>query len=301
MGNTPSSGESKSLSGEKLIDTLNARSSQGNSHSPDTVTFQGMTMYLNEQGEKPYGWRPSHPVERSIRYGEIQSLVGTIGMSDEAGNKLIANAYKSLNGRDNALGQSGIVDPATIRSTHPTSPSSDNSAPKHPKELQEAAVKLAVDPHSYCSLSGMTTQKLLALDSRTLDLVVRADNEFVDKTRNNWNLPDGQRQAVATHVRNNYNEDLCTGQLHLAGTSNRTPIDAFLSGKDPAIKAVNQGFDIYGGNQQALKAFGEVAMSINLATSPSQTLAGRGADTISERTMAFSPDGHSQDGNRKHL
>lgn len=301
MGNTQG-GESKNPTGQTLVDILNDRSRQGNSHSADTVTLQGMNMYLNEKAGVYSTWNPSHAFERVNRYLEIQGLAKQIGMSDEAGDKLMAQAYKSLNGRNDALAEAKIADPATIRSTQTipntnTAPNT-NSGPSHPEELRRQAVTLAVNPHSYSSLSGMDTQKLLALDTDSLRVVVHADNSFVEKTQGHWNLPVGQQQATALNVKTNYNADLCHS-LGLAGQTNATPTEAFVNGKDTLLKAVSQGFDVYGQHtgqapdDKALKAFGQVAMSVNLATNVSNTLTGRGADTISENTMMYSPDGHS--------
>lgn len=302
MGNTQG-GESKSPAGQKLIDILNARSMQGNSHSPDTVTYKGMSMYLNEQMGQSMNWNPSHAIERVNRYHDVSDLVKKIGMSEEAGGKLMAQAYKSLNGRDGALEKANITDPATTRSTQTTPVSNNNSAPgnsgpSHPEELRKQAITLALNPHSYSSLSGMDTQKLLALDTRTLQVVVHADNSFVEATKGHWNLPTGQQQATALNVKTNYNADLCH-TLGLAGQTNATPTEAFVNGKDVLLKAVNMGFDVYGqhtGQQpdnKALKAFGEVAMSVNMAANVGTTLTGRGTDSITEQTMMYSPDGHS--------
>lgn len=232
-------------------------------------------------------------------------------MSDEAENKLMAQAYKSLNGHDHTLEKANIADPASVPNTHADTISNNNNAPSnsgpsHPEELRKQAITLAVNPHSYSSLSGMDTQKLLALDTKALQAVVYADNSFVEATQGRWNLPTGQQQTTALHVQNNYNADLCH-DLGLAGQTHATPTEAFVNAKDALLKAVNMGFDVYGqhtGQQpddKALKAFGEVAMSVNLATNVGTTLTGRGADTISEQTMAFSSDGHSLGGNKKHF
>lgn len=303
MGNSQG-GESKTLSGQALIDILNARSMQGNSKSPDTVTYQGIGRYLNEQAGVHSGWNPSHAIERVNRYHDVVDMVDKIGMSEEAGKKLLAQAYKSLNGRDHALENAKIADPSLKREPQTVSNSnapSHSDKPSHPEELSRQAVTLALNPHSYSSLSGMNAEKLLALDTRTLQAVVHADNTFVEKTQGHWNLPGNQQQATALNVKANYNADLCHN-LGLAGQTNATPTEAFVNGKDALLKAVSMGFDVYGQHtgqppdDKALKAFGQVAMSVNLATSVSTTLTGRGADTISENTMAFSSDGHSMGG-----
>lgn len=73
MGNSQG-GKSKNLSGQDLIDILNSRSLQGNSNSPDTVNYQGISMYLNEQAGQNSNWRPSYPVERVNRYRDVADM-----------------------------------------------------------------------------------------------------------------------------------------------------------------------------------------------------------------------------------
>lgn len=305
MGNNQSGEQLKNLSGQALIDILNARSLQGNSRSPDTVTYQGIARYLNEVDGKHMSWSPSHDLERQSRYLEVVGIVKKIGMSEEASKKLLGEAYKSLNGRHDALKKEGIPNPLANNQTQTIE--NNTNAPKKtdvdpiPEDLKRRAIALAINPHSYCSLSGMTTEQLLLLDKGTLSKVVHADESFVKNTKDHWNLAQQDRGPTASNLRDNYNEDLCTNRekLNLAGVSNRTPIDNFLKGKEIAIKAVEMGLDIYGDNNKVLKAFGIAAMEINNAMNSSNTLVGRGMDTISEQTMAFSPDGHSLGGGKK--
>lgn len=290
---------------QEKIDLLNARSGRGNSDSPDTVTLGGFNSYINQNYDfKHDTWRPQGTGERVKRYHDIEALSTEIGMSEKARGNVLAQAYKTLNGRDGALERADIVDPSLkreVQSVPNSNAPSNSNKPSHPEELSRQAVTLALNPHSYSSLSGMNAEKLLALDTRTLDAVVHADNAFVEQTRGHWNLPGNQQQATALNVKANYNADLCHN-LGLAGQTNATPTEAFVNGKDALLKAVNMGFDVYGQHtghppdDKALKAFGQVAMSVNLATSVSTTLTGRGADTISENTMAFSADGHSMGG-----
>lgn len=295
MGNTH--GGKSSL--KDLIEILNARSRRGDSRSPDTVTFGGMTMYLNEQEERYTDWRPSHPVDRVNRYRDVVALAGRIGMSEQATYQLLTEAYRSLNGRENALGKVGILAPARPQPPTPsvTPPSRNDNRPQHPEPLQREAIEIAINPHSYCSLMGITTEHLLALDSRTLSEIVHADRNFIASTTNFWNLPQRERDAVATDVRRDYNASLCYG-LGLTGPTNATPTEAFVNGRRGLLRAVELGYDAFGSHtgqlhdRRALTAYGEVAIVINLALNVTGTLTGRGTDSISERTMAFSPDGH---------
>lgn len=283
---------------QEKIDLLNARSGHGNSQSPDTVTLKGFNSYISQTYDlKHDAWVPQHPHERVKRYGDIESLSREIGMSDRARDRILQSAYTSLN-RKGDLEAAGIVDPATVKREEPKSRAQE-SAPNHnqSEETVKQVKELLSNPRSYFSLSGEKLENLLQKEPGKLGEAILADRRFVEATKDHWNLDPSQRNQTAANVRINYNEELCTGQLHLAGTSNRTPIDNFMKGKDAAIRAVEQGFNIYGGeNQEALKAFGQVAMSVNNAINSSHTLVGRGADTISEQTMAFSADGHSQGG-----
>ena len=286
---------------QEKIDLLNARSGNGNSQSPDTVTLKGFNSYINQNNDLKHDtWIPQLPHERVKRYHDIDSLSREIGMSDRARDRIMQSAYTSLN-RKGDLEAAGIVDPATVKHEEPK-PRAQDSAPSHnqSEETVRQVKDLLSNPHSYFSLSGEKLENLLQKEPGKLNEAILADQRFVDATRDFWNLPSGQRQQTAAHIRTHYNEELCTDQLHLAGSSNRTPIDNFMKGKDAAINAVQNGFNIYGGeNQEALKAFGQVAMSVNNAINSSHTLAGRGADTISEQTMAFSPDGHNQGGMKR--
>jgi hypothetical protein len=287
---------------QEKIDLLNARSGQGNSQSPDTVTLKGFNSYINQNNDLKHDtWVPQLPHERVKRYHDIDALSKEIGMSDRARDKIMQSAYTSLN-RKGDLESAGIADPATARREEPRSRAEDSTR-THPQseETVKQVKALLSNPHSYFSLSGEKLESLLQKEPGKLGEAIHADQTFVQATKDHWNLDPGQRAQTAANVRNNYNEELCTGQLHLAGTSNRTPIDNFMKGKEAAINAVEQGFNIYGGqNQEALKAFGQVAMSVNNAINSSHTLAGRGADTISEQTMSHNPDGHNQSGPKKH-
>ncbi len=304
MGSSQSSTGGKAQeSTDKIIEKINNFSSNYGSHDPDRVTLQGMNRYLNQKEERALDQKVgSSPIERKMRYDDIANLATTIGMGDEAKFKLLSSAYTSLNTQAKYLEKANVERPSQAPQVQTPSvvPSERGNAHQHPRELAESAVNLALNPHSYSSLSGKTANDLLALDSRTLTAVVHADQTFLDKTANHWTLPDHQRAGTAQNINTNYDRQLGV-QLGLVGQTNATPQIAFENGKDAAIRAVNLGLDIYGGpNQSVLKAFGQAALSINLATEPSQTLAGRGANTISEQTMSHNPDGHSQGGARKY-
>ncbi len=299
MGSSQStSGGGKFESTAEIIAKINNYSQNYGSKDPNDASVQGMNRYLNEKEGLARDQRVgSSPIERSSRYASIEALSSSIGMDGEARFKLLTNAYNSLNTQQRYLEQAHIEKPTRETATHTVSSSRTEEGPKHPESTRQAAIALAVDPHSYCSLSGMTTKDLLALDTKVLDTIVKADQAFVSSTSGYWTLPESRRESTGEHLKQNYTRELAV-EIGLAGQSNATPQDAFMSGKSAALNAVSLGYDIYQGgrNTDALKAFGEVAMSVNLAKDPSHTLAGRGADTISERTMSFSPDGHSLGG-----
>ena len=301
-GNQSTQGGKAQDSTDQIIEKINNLSGNYGSHDPDRVSLQGVNRYLNQKEEKALDQKVgSSPIERKMRFDDIAGLASTIGMGDDAKFKLLTGAYNSLNTQAKYLERAGVERPTQAPQAQTPSvvqPERSN-APQHPRELAESAVNLALNPHSYTALSGRTANDLLALDSRTLTAVVHADQTFLDKTANHWTLPANQQAGTAQNVANNYDRQLAV-QLGLVGQTNATPQMAFESGKGAAINAVNQGLDIYGGqNQSVLKAFGEAAININLAVEPSQTLAGRGASTISEQTMSHNPDGHSQGGPRK--
>lgn len=293
------SGNSNS-NGSGLIGQLNDYSGNYGSTDPNRVTYAGMSKYLNQDAGKSLDTRVgSNSVERAMHYSSIQSLAEKIGMDDSPKYKLLNDSYNNLNTQKRYLEEAHIDRPGQPGSkTQSTGANNREALPEHPKELHKAAVELAVNPHSYTSLSGMKAQDLLKLDTDTLQKVVMADTAFVEKTKNAWNLPQDERGKTAVHVGNNYNSSLCH-DLGLAGQTNSAPTDAFVAGKGPLINAVSQGFDVYSlhtGQKQdnkALMAFGEVAMSMDMAKNPGQTLAGRGADTLTEKYMEYSPDGHS--------
>lgn len=283
-----------------LIVQLNNYSERYGSKDPNTVTYRGMSRHLNQEEGKEFNSAVGgSPLERAMRYSGIQSLAEKIGMDDGPKFKLLNDSYTTLDTQMRYLGQAGIDKPGQPGSkTQTTGADKREALPEHPKELHKAAVELAVNPHSYTSLSGMKAQDLLKLDTETLQKVVIADTAFLEKTKNAWNLPQQEQGATVAHIKNNYTEELCH-KLGLAGQTNSTPTEAFMKGKGALIDAIGQGFDVYGkhpalaDNQEILKAFGGVAMSVHMAKDPSQTLAGRGADTLTEKYMAHSPDGHS--------
>lgn len=299
------SGGNGGSSGGELIEKLNNYSGNYGSTDPNRVTYTGMSKYLNQEAGKSLDTRVgSNSVERAIHYSSIQSLAEKIGMDDNPKYKLLNDSYNTLNTQKRYLEEAHIDRPGQPGSkTQSTGANNREALPEHPKELHKAAVELAVNPHSYTSLSGMKAQDLLKLDTSTLHKVVHADTEFVEKTKDAWNLPQDERGKTAVHVGSNYNGDLCHS-LGLAGQTNATPTEAFVKGKDALLNAVNQGFDVYSQHtghapdSKILKAFGDVAMNVNLAKDPAQTLTGRGADTISENTMAFSSDGHNLGGRK---
>lgn len=289
MGNTI--GGNRNLAGQKLIDLLNARSGRGTSNSPDTVTYAGMCIYLNEIDEKFDRWSPETQLESAMRYKDIVNLAEKIGMGEKAREKLLIEAYKSLNGRKKFLEAEGIVNPAAKREKDNgpviANPSGQKQPPEHPKELMEAAIKLAMNPHSYCALSGMNAEFLLALDTKTLKIVVNADTTFVETTANCWNLPLMARKKAEGDVEKHYNEKMCA-YFGLGYITNHIPVTAFLKGKPVLIKAVDNGFNIYEKNSddllqsKALKAFCQVASTISLTVNSTNTQAGRGVGSLFE-------------------
>ena len=294
MGNSSDKQPDPGAKKQELTEELLRYSKKYGSTQADDVSLGGINAYLDKQYGPVRKGMDDKGFEHKFRYDKIEELSGEIGMSDGRRGKLLSDAFRNLN-RTGELDKAEVPDPAARKETQ-SEPTAKPKVelPQHDKVIVDGLTTLLDNPRSYLSLSGQKMEHLLSRDAGTLRNVIHADETFMDATRNFWTLPEGHRQGVVQNLQNNYNEDLCTSHLHLAGTSNRTPIESFLKGKEAAMNAASQGLDIYGGtNNEVLKSFGYAAMGVNLALNTSGTLAGRGADTMAEQTMAFSPDGHS--------
>lgn len=295
MGNSSDKQPGSDTKKQEMIAELLRYSGKFDSVKADDVSLSGMNKYLDKQYGAIRRGVDDDGFEHKFRYNKIEALSEEIGMSEGRRAKFLSDAYTNLN-RTGELDKAHVPDPAAARKEAQSEPIAKPRVelPQHDKSIVESLTALLDNPHSYLSLSGQKMEHLLSRDAGTLRSVIHADDSFVEATRKFWTLPEDRRQNVVQNIQNNYNEELCTNHLHLAGTSNRTPIESFLGGKQAAMNAAERGLDLYGGtNNEVLKAFGYAAMGVNLSLNTAGTLAGRGADTMSEQTMAFSADGHS--------
>lgn len=287
-------GQSKT---QQLIVKVNNLSGAFDSDRADDATYKGMSRYLNEQDGKHMNWFPDTKEARVNRYHALDALSGNMGMSERHRNEVLTQAYKSLNGQD-ALKNAGI-DPPGQPARNDNAARASSSAPsqsqhQHPKEVRESLDVLLANPRSFLSLSGHKAEDLLKLSTKDLSAAVDADKTFVRDAAQYWNLSAEQRGATADHVRGNFNAEL-SYKLGLTGVTNATPTHAFVAGKEAAVNAVNQGYNIYSGptHTEALKVIGQASVSINLAVAQQMTLTGRGVDSLTEQTMSQNPDGHN--------
>ncbi|RDZ28505.1 hypothetical protein [Lysobacter silvisoli] len=287
-------GQSKT---QELIVKVNNLSGAFDSDRADDATYKGMNRYLNGKDSQHMNWFPDTKDARVNRYRDITALAGDMGMSEQHRHEVLTQAYKSLNGHD-ALKDAGIAPPGQPARKDDAARASSSvpsqSAHEHPKDVRQDLDALLSNPRSFLSLSGHKAEDLLKLSTKDLGAAVDADKTFVRDAAPYWNLPGEQRQATASHVRDNFNAEL-SYRLKLTGVTNATPTHAFVAGKETVVSAVNQGYNIYSGpnHTEALKAIGQASISINLAVGQQMTLAGRGTDSLAEQTMSQNPDGHN--------
>ncbi|WP_231118175.1 hypothetical protein [Lysobacter silvisoli] len=298
---------------EQIVKEACRHSDERGNPRPDAITYTGLSKYLNLEQGRAIHWTPDSAEARVARYRAIETLSGELGMSEGHRLKVLDEGYKTLNGtrRTKPLEEAGISKPAPARSidaaqassSAPAASSSAPRAPEHDAQTLASLDALLKEPHSFLSLSGHKREHLLALEGKDLRQVVNADEKFVKESAAFWNLDPTLRADTAQHVAGRFNLELCQ-QAGAAFATNANPTAAFVAGKGAAVNAVALGYNIYGvdaaDNKAALKLLGEATVAINLAVSPQTTLAGRGVDSISEQTMGFSPDGHSNAPTRRH-
>lgn len=309
MGNNAGGGtrkvdEKQELSSNQLLQKLNDLSGNDRqSTSQSTISFHGINRYLNQQADKypdeDLPQRKDHLL-CAIRYKEVKELVmrEDLGFNHAQREKILVDAYSRLNRNPNhisnfgALEVEGIVHPrkddtiggiSGITSGKGISNNNNNSTHQHDPKLVERLDLLLSNPHSYLSLSEKNRNTLLELKSGELETVVKADEKFVEGTTKCWNLPGNEQQDTKRKVNEEYNAELCH-RLTDAKETNRSPTEAFLSGKAPLLRAIDQGFDVFDQHSgldkaSTLKLFGETAQQVSLASNPVNTLLSGRVDT----------------------
>ena len=236
--------------------------------SADHISYAGLSICLNLEAGKAMSWRPGTSDERIARYRAVEKLSGELGMSDGHRLDLLKEGYGALNGsgRTRHLENAHIPAPSLARPTDaaqasssaPVASSSAPAPPEHAPKTVEYLDTLLGNPRSYVSLSGQKREHLMALQTNRLAEVVNADLDFVAKSGPYWNLEPSKQQATADHVSDNFNAELCQ-KAGVAFATNAVPIAAFVAGKDAAVNAVHQGYNIYAqdasGAPMALRLF----------------------------------------------
>ncbi|WP_408952250.1 hypothetical protein [Lysobacter sp. Hz 25] len=209
-----------------------------------------------------------------------------------------------------------------------------SDVPAHPALLLRQLDESLVNTHSYLVLAGWTRERLIRFDTGSLMAAVKADRDFIDQSTNYtppapvsltnfvpttasisstgssagstsaptprvvinyWTLPESERAAAAEELARTYNRSLAS-TTGAAPATNAVPIAAFMANQEVAIRAVMAGYDFLEPTEGARKLLGQTAVAIDLALGVANTLAGRGASSITESTMKESPDGFDNQG-----
>ncbi|WP_223620805.1 hypothetical protein [Lysobacter sp. ESA13C] len=212
-----------------------------------------------------------------------------------------------------------------------------SDVPAHPALLLRQLDESLGNTHSYLVLAGWTRERLIRFDTGSLMAAVKADRDFIVQSTNYtppapvsltnfvpttastsstgssagstsaptprvvinyWTLPESERAAAAEELARAYNRSLAN-TTGAAPATNAVPIAAFMANQEVAIRAVMAGYDFLEPTTGARKLLGQTAVAIDLALGVANTLAGRGASSITESTMKESPDGFDNQGLKK--
>lgn len=294
MGQGSSTDKSSSRQ-ESVGDCLLRYSAQASSHNPDKITLQGIQTYITSNealGNGHYAGRS----DKVASYTMISDLAKQSGMSDERRYEICFTAHRNLNRYGNALGAAGIAEPEKPGQVKPLESSSAQTGVSNlPPETRANLQELLNNPRSFLALSGKPIGAYEGCDPGKLKDAIHADQEFLIKGAPHWTLENNPttRGTIAASWADHLNSPQARNAGGV-GTTNATPFDAIRGAHVELANAINNGYDIR--TPEAQKAFSQVALGVNLAIHSSHTLAGRGADTLTEQTMLHSPDGHSNKG-----
>jgi hypothetical protein len=278
---------------ESLTDSLLRHSGKSYSKDPDLITLEGVRAYI--KSDQAAGNMHFVPIGKKVEeYRMIDSLTKISGMSGQRKYELCSEAYSRLNNTGHLLSDAGIERPKSPQSIASSSaPSNTNTVSKLPPGTAQELDALLSNPHSFLALSGRKRESFEDCDPSKLNAAIVADKAFLVEGAGYWTLAPQDRQTVATGWASHLNTSnvLETG---LVGATNQTPLHAITGAKTELVNAIQGGYDIR--SEGALSAFAKAAAGVNLAINSTNTLAGRGTDSISEQTMLYSPDGHNNRG-----
>ncbi|WP_394540284.1 hypothetical protein PRJ39_06680 [Lysobacter enzymogenes] len=274
-----------------LDQRLLVHSHQSTDASPDKITLSGLKDYMGSNDALGAG-HYSNRNDKVEAYNTVSRITLASSMSDEHRLDLRRQAYRDFNRNGAVLERAGIEPPQSPQKEQAAT--SSQTASKLPEDIQRDLKALLANPHSFLALSGKGIESYENCQHKDLRSAIHADQTFLEKGATYWTLPDDGKRAGLAESWANHLQSSETHNAAGAHTSNRTPIDAIRGAQAQLTEAISGGYDITQRSAQA--AFSEVALGVNLALNASQTLAGRGADTLTEQTMLQSPDGHSNQG-----
>lgn len=284
-------GQAESSGRLTLDQRLLAHSKQSTDADPDKITFAGLKEYMGSNEAFSAG-HYSNRSDKAQAYNTLLKITLESSMSDEHRYDLRTQAYRDFNRNGAALERAGIQPPQAPQKEQAAT--SSQTASKLPEDVQRDLKALLANPHSFLALSGKGIEAYENCQHKDLRNAIHADQTFVKDGAQYWTLPDDGRRAGLAESWAGHLQSPETHNAVGAHTSNRTPIDAIRGAQAQLTQAINGGYDIT--QQGAQTAFSRAALGVNLALNSSQTLAGRGADTVTEQTMLQSPDGHSNQG-----
>lgn len=274
-----------------LDQRLLTHSRQSTDASPDKITLSGIKDYMGSNDALSSG-HYSNRTDKVEAYNTLSRITLASAMSDEHRYDLRTQAYRDFNRNGAILEKAGIEPPQPPQKEQAAT--SSQTASKLPEDIQRDLKALLANPHSFLALSGKGIEAYENCQHKDLRSAIHADQAFVEKGAKYWTLPDdGRRAGIAESWSGHLQSSDAHNSVGVHAT-NRTPIDAIRGAQAQLTTAINGGYDIT--QQGAQTAFSQAALGVNLALNSSQTLAGRGADTVTEQTMLQSPDGHSNQG-----
>ncbi|MBT2746837.1 MULTISPECIES: hypothetical protein [unclassified Lysobacter] len=269
--------------------------SGGGRRTADEVTLGGVLAYMQDYDPERWKWGAGMSASEKLiaRYRRVEDLTEQIGMSGNRRIELLRAAYDRFNNAS-SLADAGILKPglAQAASGLPAREREAASSRNHSPEVLRIMERLIADPHSVLNIGGRSREQLMALPETVLENLVRTDAAFVERTQGLWDPSLSGLSAALSYMDRNYRNGV-VAQLTGVGGTNAEPTAALERGRRLADIAVRRGFkiDADAGNDRAIQLFAQTALAVDLAMASGNTLAGRGASTLTESTMN-SPDGH---------
>lgn len=281
----------KPSSKESLQACLLRHSGKPVSSSADKVTLEGLQAYM----PSTEAMINSHYAKREDKvksYKTIVKLTGEIGMSEDRQYEICLTAFRNLNRHTGTLSAANIAEPVRPGQAKPVASPPNAEPVKLPEAVRRELQGLLANPHSFLALGGRDLKSYQDCDPKLLMAAINADQGFLRKSAGHWALPPDQ--AFRNELAESWKTHLSSSQARTGGgvgATNAVPFEAIRNAQAELSNAIKGGYDIR--IPQAQADFAQVALSVNLALNSSHTLAGRGTDSITEQTMMFSADGHS--------